>query len=97
MSIDQAGHKGHCVPQGCIPRGCPGSDLLMERPAVPLKHSLFLKSPDGEGCFIISQGSQNQGKDCILITESCVCYHRVRVSKHFFPFLPWLPGNSNGK
>lgn len=35
---------------------------------MPLKHSLFLKS-DGEGCFISSLGSQNQGKDrelCLL-------------------------------
>ena len=97
MALTQAGHKEHCVPQGCIPRGCPGSVLLTERPAVPLKHRLFLKSPDGEGCFINSLGSQNQGKDFLLITESCACYHTVRVGKHFFPFLPWLPGNSDGK
>lgn len=58
----------------------------MERPTVPLKHGLFLKYPGGKIYFIHSLGSQNQGKDFFLITDSCLCYYRVRVGKHFFPF-----------
>lgn len=85
------------VHQGYTPWRCTGSVHLTERPTVPLKHSLFLKSPDGKICSISSLGSQNQGKDFLLMTDSCLCCHRVRIGKHFFLFLPWLTGSSDGK
>lgn len=44
--------------------------LLVERCAVPLKHSLLLTSPDSKIYFINSLGSQNQETDVLPMTGS---------------------------
>lgn len=64
---------------------------------MPLKHSLLLTSPDNKICLINSLSSENQEKDFLPKTGRCLCYHRVRATYHFFPFLPWLPGSSDEK